>query len=98
MSPTILLSSRYRSCSKPYRRDSRGSCRGCCDWFHARVSPLRPSLLCAPFVRGLFISVKPTPNPDVQKFLPTPPMTVLPEEFGHTMVGTDEANDASGVQ
>ena len=40
----------------------------------------------APFVRNLFISVKETPNPDVQKFLPTPPITVLPAEFGHTMV------------
>ena len=34
--------------------------------------------------------MKETPNPDVQKFLPTPPITVLPAEFGHTMEFNNE--------
>lgn len=55
-------------------------------------------LRCAPFARSLFISVNPTPNPDVQKFIPTPTTAILPEEFGHTMVLVEALHEVVGIQ
>ena len=40
----------------------------------------------AVIARSLFIEIKETPNPEVQKFVPTPAMQILPSEYGHTMV------------
>ena len=47
---------------------------------HARLVPK------AILSRSLFVEVKETPNPDVQKFVPTPALEILPPEYGHTMV------------
>ena len=43
----------------------------------------------AVIARSLFIEIKETPNPEVQKFVPTPAMQILPSEYGHTMVNSN---------
>ena len=52
----------------------------------------------ASFIRSLFVQIKETPNPDVQKYLPTPSISVLPSEFGHTMVRSFSFFSSIGIQ
>lgn len=47
---------------------------------------MAPLVKKAVISRSLFVEVKETPNSEVQKYVPTPAMEILPAEYGHTMV------------